>query len=232
MKCIFGVCSTAPANKRLKNGYTLYDWVMRKRCFPAFWGRPLLGEQAVTTEELEFLTQKDCRVALMISDLTEAGVSAPSGKKDALRAVNAAKKLGVPQNSGIALFAEIHPEWSINHNWMISFARTVLANGYLPGFIGNTDSSDNFNFDRQCSHYVHATKEQKQFGAIYWATAPKQSKMPKEWSPYCPSALKPEEMHLWSPGKSVFDDISLDEIYARDEKVLECMWERRYNKNE
>lgn len=32
-----------------------------------------------------------------------------------------------------------------------------LKNGYTPAFIGHTDSSKNFNFDRQCSHYVQAT---------------------------------------------------------------------------
>lgn len=148
MAIIFGVDSTTPANKRLTNGYRLYDWVMRQNSFPAFWGRALTGEDRIEEEELAFLREKNCKVALILRDLTEAGVSASDGMEDGLRAVEAAKALGVPDHAGVALFAEIRPEWSVSHNWMLTFAETLVAAGYVPGFIGNTDSSKNFNFDR------------------------------------------------------------------------------------
>ena len=167
MNNIFGVNSHASANLRLKNGYTMYDWVMRKRCFPAFWGRTFLGENAITTEEIEQLRKKNCKIALIIRDLTEQQISQHSGVKDAMRVVAAAKALGVPQNKGIALFVEVKPEWCINHNWMISFARNLANNGYVAGFIGNTDSSVNPVFGRQCSHFVQATEFEKQCGAIF-----------------------------------------------------------------
>ena len=41
MKNYFGVSSLTPANQKLKNGYTMFDWVMRQHTFPAFWGRVL-----------------------------------------------------------------------------------------------------------------------------------------------------------------------------------------------
>lgn len=209
MKNIFGVNSVTPSNTKLKNGYTMYDWVIRERCFPTFWGRSLNGENPITAEEIGFLRSKDCKILLVIRDLTEARVSSNNGAEDALRAIEAAKALGIQQNAGIALFAEIKPEWSINHNWMISFAGTILANGYIPGFIGNTDSSKNFNFDRQCSHYVQATEDVNQFGAVYCATEPKISAMPEEWCPYCPSALEPEDMDLWACGKTSFGELEI-----------------------
>lgn len=115
MKIKFGVNSATPINKKLKNGYTLYDWVKRQRCFPAFCMRTFLGEDKITAEEIAFLRDKDCKIGLVIRDLTEAKVSATNGAKDALRAVEAAKELGIPQNARIALFAEIKPDWSINH---------------------------------------------------------------------------------------------------------------------
>ena len=198
MKTIFGVCSATPINKKLKNGYTMYDWVKRQKCFPAFCMRTLCGEDKITAEEIEFLKGKDCKIGLVIRDLTETKVSGVNGTEDALKAVEAAKELGAPQNVGIALFAKIKPEWSVNHNWMISFAQVVSANGYVPAFIGNTDSAKNFNFDRQCSHYVQATKDVNYFDALFMATEPKCDGMPTEWAPYCPSALEPENMHLWS----------------------------------
>lgn len=224
MKTIFGVSSATPLSRKLKNGYTMYDWIKRQKCFPAFCMRTISGENKITAEEIEFLKAKDCKIGLVIGDLTEAKVSRMNGTEDALKAVEAAKELGVPQNSGFALFAEIKPKWSVNHNWMISFAQTVLEKGYVPAFIGNTDSSKNFNFDRQCSHFVQATNNVNCFNAIYMATEPKLDTMPTEWTPYCPSALKPEDMQLWSCGTTTFDFTGVEDVYAKDEKVLEKMW--------
>ena len=224
MKTIFGVSSATPINNKLKNGYTMYDWVKRQKCFPAFCLRTLCGVDKISAEEIEFLKGKGCKIGLVIRDLTEAKVSGVSGTEDALRAVETAKELGVPQNAGVALFAEIKPEWSVNHNWMISFAQTVSAKGYVPGFIGNTDSSKNFNFDRQCSHFVQATRNANYFGALFVATEPKLDTMPEEWTPYCPSALEPEDISLWSYGTTTFDFTGVEDVYAKDDKVLENMW--------
>lgn len=224
MKTIFGVSSATPINKKLKNGYTMYDWVKRQKTFPTFCMRTLCGEDKITAEEIEFLKGKYCKIGLVIRDLTEAQVSGDCGTQEALKAVEAAKELGAPQNVGVALFAEIKPEWSVNHNWMLSFAQTLVSNGYVPGFVGNTDSSKNFNFDRQCSHYVQASKDANYFNAIFMATEPKCDSMPTEWAPYCPSALEPENMHLWSCGTTTFDFIQVEDVYAKDEKALENMW--------
>jgi len=132
--------------------------------------------------------------------------------------------LGVPQNKGIAIFAEIKPDWSINHNWMISFAQVISANGYIPGFIANTDSSKNFNFDRQCSHYVQATKDTDCLGAVFATTEPKLDGMPEKWAPYCPSALEPEDMSLWLCGATAFDSLSVEDVYSASENILAKMW--------
>ena len=224
MRTVFGVSSVTPINETLKNGYTMFDWVMRQDGYPAFCMRTLIGEDKITAEEIAFLRGRHCKIGLVIRDLTEAKVSAVNGTQDALKAVKAARELGVPQDGRIALFAEIKPAWSVNHNWMISFAQTVVANGYVPGFIGNTDSSFNFNFDRQCSHFVNATKDVHSFGAVYMATEPKCFSWPEKWAPYCPSALKPGDISLWSCDTTTFDTMQVENVYARDENVLENMW--------
>lgn len=221
---VYGVDSAIASNTQLTNGYRLYDWVMRQNSNPDFWGRTLLGHDPITREEIDYLQGKKCRIALVIRDLTEAGVSTYEGEPDALRAVEAAKGLGVPEHAGIALFAEIHSDWSINHNWMISFAQTLFENGYIPGFIGNTDSARNFNFDRQCSHYVQATGDYDCFNAVYWATEPKVEGEPGEWSPFCPSALSPEDIGLWQCGSLVFGSKEVGQVYGRDETLLNRMW--------
>lgn len=224
MKTIFGVSSVTPINKKLKNGYTMYDWVKRQKCFPAFCMRTLCGEGAITKEEIEFLRDKDCKIGLVIRNLTEAMVSTNFAAKEAMFAIEEAKKLNVPQNKGIVLFAEIQSDWSVNHDWMISFAQIVFNNGYIPGFIGNTDSSKNFNFDRQSSHYLQSTKGDNYFNAVFMATEPKLDKMPEKWEPYCPSGFEPEGMSLWCCGTTTFDFIQVEDVYATDDKVLEKMW--------
>lgn len=224
MNIIFGASSKIPSNTQLTNGYTMYDWVMRKNCFPSFWARSILGENPISYNEIEFLRKKDSKIALVVHDLVESIISTNQGSTDGRRVINAAKNLGVPRDKGIVIFAEIKPCWSVNHNWMIGFAKTLFWGGYLPGFIGNTDSSKNFNFDRQCSHYVQATAASEQFGAIYCATEPKQEKMPNKWEPYCPSALKQNDMHFWTSGKITFGELEVEEMYARDRKVLDYLW--------
>lgn len=224
MEIIFGVNSIMSSNQKLKNGYTMYDWVVRQRCFPEFWGRTLIGENVITTEEIEFLRSRKCKIILVVRDLTEASICRDSGSDDALRAIEAAKTLGVPQNKEIMLLAEVNPEWSINHNWMLSFAYTLDTYGYVPGFIGNTDSSLNFNFDRQSSHYIQALGNKKPFETIFGALEPRIYDMPEIWSPYCPSALNPEDMNLWACGRTTFDEFYIDDVYAKDEKVLKYMW--------
>ncbi len=224
MKTIFGVNSVTPINKKLKNGHTMYDWVVRKNCYPAFCMRTLTGDNKIIPEEIEFLKAKGCKIGLVFNDLTEKEVSAISGVLSAERAVNAALELGVPVNTGIVLFAEIKPEWSVNHNWMISFASTLKAKGFVAGFIGNTDSSRNFNFDRQTGHFVKATKDMNCFDAIFMATEPRIDDVPKEWLPYCPSDIEAEDISLWSCGETAFDEVKVHNVYARDEKALMSLW--------
>ena len=224
MSLIYGVESKASANTLLTNGYCLYDWVMRKSCYPSFWGRSLVGEGSITLDEIEFLKSKKCKIALIVRDLSEERISSNRADDDVLRIIEAAKTLGVPSNRGIALFAEIPSTWSVNHNWMISYSRGLLKNGYMPGFIGNTDSSKNFNFGRQCSHYVQATKKEKQLNAVYWSMEPTYKFNPEVWAPYAPSELLPRDMHLWRYGNIKFHKIYVNKSYARNSSIINCCW--------
>jgi len=222
---IFGVNSVDPANIKLTNGYDLFTWVMRKSSPPSFWGRNISGNNRLTRDEVNFLHGKYCNVALIFDELTEAKVSIAFGYADGMRAVTAAKGLGVPDDRRIALFVEIKDDWSVNHNWMLGYAHTLLSNGYLPGFIGNTDSSKNFNFGRQCSHYVQFMHAVAREYTVYWATEPKEEGEPSEWSPYCPSELTPEKIDLWHNGDMIkYGDMNIKQNYARDESIIRFMW--------
>jgi len=225
MAVIFGADSKARADVKLINGYDLYSWVMRMNGFPAFWGRSISGENHIEMEELEFLRDKNCRVALIFNELTEAGVSAMSAEEDAMRAIKAARTIGAPDYGNIAIFAAIGDKWSINNSWMMSYAHMLSSNGYIPGFIGNTDSSKNFNFGRQCSHYVENTTEQNNYGTVYWATEPKLDTIePTEWAPYCPSAMRPDQIDMWRIGINSCGNVTANKTFARDKSILKYMW--------
>lgn len=220
MNLIYGTKTKMPANTRLTNGYTLYDWVMRMGYFPSFWGRDISGEKAITNEEMQFLKERNCKIAFFVSDFSESSISQNDATSDALKTIEAAKRLGIPQNRNIAIFVDVPSEWSVNHNWMIGYASHLMRNGYIPGFIGNTDSSKNFNFDRQCSHYIQATRKNEQLHALYWATEPKYSFHPEAWAPFAPSEMLPKDIHVWSYGELDFHGITAEKCYAREASIV------------
>ena len=221
---IYGVDSIMPANTKLTNGYLLYDWVMRKSCFPSFWGRSISGAGAINKEEIDFLRSKNCKIVCTIRNLNEVEISGNDGTNDANKAIQAAQSIGVPKDKEIALFAEIPSDWSVNHNWMIGFANTVISNGYIPGFIGNTDSSKNFNFGRQCSHYVQATRGAKDFKTLYWSTEPKYDFDPDIWASFAPSELLPTDMDLWRYGSIQFHSINVNKDYLQEKSIMKHFW--------
>jgi len=225
MKTIFGIDSKIPANLKLKNGYTMYNWVMRQKGFPKFWGRQISGENAVTKEELEFLKSKNCKLLLLFDDFTEEEVSGGYDSAAALRAVDALKKLGVPKHKGIVIYADINPDWSIYHDWMLGFASELHKNGYVAGFIGNTDSAKNFNFDRQCSHYKQSLNVMTELSHTCFGATEPQVSNPKEWAPYCPSEMGVDELSLWRHGTVTFDTIFVNSVLARDDEVLKRFWD-------
>lgn len=229
MKLLYGVSGEHPANAKLTNGYDLFNWVMRMSSAPSFWGRHISGENRLTAEEIEFLYKNYCGIALIFNELTEADVSVRNGVADGRRAVHAAKALGVPTHKEIALFAEIGEDWSVNHNWMISYAYVLQNDGYIPGFIANTDSSKNFNFGRQCSHYVNYMGDIARDSTAYWATEPKLEKEPYKWTPYCPSQLTPGNMDIWrTDGKIKYGEgVTVTKNYIREESNARFIW--RYN---
>ena len=62
------------------------------------------------------------------------------------------------------------------------------------------------------------------FGCFFTPTKPKLDTTPEEWTPYCSSALEPEDISLWCCGTTTFDFIGVEDVYAKDDKVLENMW--------
>lgn len=218
-KFIFGAKSDVPADTRLSNGYTLFDWAVRKNGFPEFFARNISGENALTKEEMSFLAKKNCKILFVFNDVTELEVAGNDGTNSAMRAVAAMRNLEVPEDEKIAVIAEIKDDWIVNRNWMYTFAKEVEKSGFYYGFIGNTDSSDNFSFDKECSHYGIIG-----ISPVLCATKPENYDEITTWKPYAPSAYIPEDIQLWQTGEVGLNGISYKVVYARDESILDCMY--------
>ena len=57
-RLLFGVDSEIQANDILQNNISMFEWVIRNKIHPNFWGRNLLGENALTKDEIEFIHSK------------------------------------------------------------------------------------------------------------------------------------------------------------------------------
>lgn len=218
-KFIFGAKSDVPADTRLSNGYTLFDWAVRQNCFPAFWGRSVSGKDSVTKEEIDFLSARDCGLLMIFNDYSLAELAKNDGRSSAKRVIESVANLGIKGNGKHSVFVEIKEGTYINHNWMLSFAKGLEASGYSTGFIGNTDSSENFNFDSEYSHFIVAGGE-----AFCAATRPQTDEHVYKWIPFAPSAISQDEIILWQNGHKNFKDISYETVYAKDETVLSCIY--------
>ena len=54
-RLFFGVDSQIQSDDVLQNNITLFEWSVRNKVYPNFWGRNLVGENALTREEIDFL---------------------------------------------------------------------------------------------------------------------------------------------------------------------------------
>ena len=220
---IFGAYSNQAVNTKLSNGYDLFHWVMRKNCFPSFWARNLQGTTRLTKEEIMYLRQNNCRIVPVLNGLSETEVAQADATIQAKRAVQELHRLGVPDEGRIAVMAYLHPRWCINHNWMLSYASNILSEGYLPGFIGNTDSSVNFSFNREMGHFFRAARANGILTPVVWASEPKMS-LPNEWLPYCCSDMTRQEISFWQYGEEKCGEETAQIVLARDKFVLANTW--------
>ncbi|MGN1080875.1 MAG: hypothetical protein ACI4QV_02175 [Acutalibacteraceae bacterium] len=140
MSLILGADSEYPSNTKLTNGYCLYDWITKKCGMPSFWGRSINGENRISPEELAFLRDRNCVILPMYYDTREEGRISKDAASHGLRAVLAAKKIGVPAYAGKAIFAVIRTELRERDKWIERFAKILESNGYIPGIKANTGS--------------------------------------------------------------------------------------------
>lgn len=203
-RLLFGVDSKIQANDLLQNNIEEFEWVVRNKIYPNFYGRYLTGENCLTKEEIRYLHLKGCKIAPIYTDsatknTNEEGVLL--AKKVELRAL----ELGIPE--GTAIFLEIDESRTITRDFLIAFARTLLEAGYTPGFKANTDAR--YAFDREFTSGMSFNKEIFQH-CLVWAVSPTVKEYnglltshfihPDTWGPFAPSGMTRNEVAIWQYG--------------------------------
>lgn len=204
-RLLFGVDSKIQANDLLQNNITEFEWVVRNKIYPNFYGRYLTGENSLTRDEINFLHSKGCKIAAIYQD--------PGNKQTEEQGRLLAKKidvfaleLGIPE--GTAIFLEIGETETVNRDFMRGFADVLMAEGFTPGFKANTDAK--YAFDREFSRGMQSDKDIFKL-CLIWAVVPTVEEYngittshlihPDNWMPYAPSGLTRKEIAVWQYGR-------------------------------
>lgn len=205
-RLLFGVDSKIQADDLLQNNITAFEWVVRNKIYPNFYGRYLTGENCLTRDEIKFLHSKGCKIAAIHNDAgskeTEEQGQILAKKVDVL-----ALELGIPE--GAAIFLEVGEKEKVTRNFMRGFATALMKEGFTPSFKANTDA--NFAFDREFSRGMQSDKKLFE-QCLIWAVVPTVKEYndittthlihPDNWMPYAPSGLTRKEIAVWQYGRN------------------------------
>ena len=230
-RLLFGVDSKIQANDLLQNNIEEFEWIVRNKIYPNFYGRHLTGENCLTKDEIKFLHSKGCKIAAIYADKGEKQTEEQGtilAKKIDVRAL----ELGIPE--GTAIFLEIDEKETVSRDFMRGFAKTLMLEGYTPGFKTNTDAK--FTFDREFSRGMQTDKAVFK-KCLIWAVAPAVEEYngmttshlihPDNWIPYAPSGITRNEIAIWQYGRDchpIEDDLGKVTTFnlnlVRNEQVI------------
>ena len=230
-RLLFGVDSTVQANDLLQNNITEFEWAVRNKVYPNFWGRNIVGENALTKEEIEFLHRKGCKIAAIYKDSNKK-LTEEEGRFVSKKIGVVAMELGIPKDT--AVFLEISEDERASCDFMRGFAEALLSEGFTPGFRANTDAA--FDFDREFSRGMQNDKGIFK-KCLIWAVSPSLAEYhrvttthlihPDDWMPFAPSGITRQDIAIWQYGKNchpIHDDAGNETTFnvnlVRDEKVI------------
>lgn len=231
VRLLFGVDSKTQADDILQNNISEFEWVVRNKVYPNFWGRNLVGENSLTKQEIDFLHEKGCKIAAIYNSL-DAKETEEQGKIVAKKVDVVATELGIPH--GTAIFLEIGERENVTRDYMRGFAEGLIEEGFTPGFKANTDA--NFGFDREYSRGMQTDKEIFE-KCLIWAVSPSLTEFdrvttthlihPDNWTPFAPSGITRQDIAIWQYGKNchpIADDSGVETTFnvnlVRDAKII------------
>ena len=230
-RLLFGADSEIQANDLLQNNIEEFEWVVRNKIYPNFYGRYLTGDNCLTKDEINFLHSKGCKIAALYKD-EGAKKTEEQGTLLAKKIDIRALELGIPE--GTAIFLEIGENENVTRDFMRGFAKALMAEGFTPAFQANTDAK--FAFDREFSRGMQTDKDVFK-KCLIWAVAPTVREYngittshlihPDNWLPYAPSCMTRREIAVWQYGKDchpIEDDkgklVTFNLNLVRNEQVI------------
>lgn len=228
---LFGVDSKIPANDILQNNLSQFEWVVRNKAYPNFWGRYLNGEKCLTREEIKFIHSKGCKIAALYTSFDKKETE-EQGKLLAKKVSIAAIELHIPQKT--AIYLEIASNEIAERDFMRGYAQELIEEGFIPAFKANTDAK--FSFDRQFSRGMQTDRAIFQ-QCLLWAAAPVLAEYdgiitthfihPDYWKPFAPSGVTRKEIAVWQYGRNchpIYDNNDQEATFhinlIRNEKIL------------
>ena len=203
-RLLFGVDSQIQANDLLQNNIEQFEWVVRNKIYPNFYGRYLTGENSLALDEIQFIHRKGCKIAVIYSSSDEKKTE-EQGMLLAKKMSACAREVGIPK--GVAIFLELGETEVVSRNFMRGLAKSLMEDGYTPAFKANTDAK--FSFDREFSRGMQSDREIFK-KCLIWAVSPTVRKYngittshlihPDNWKPYAPSSLTRGEIAIWQYG--------------------------------
>jgi hypothetical protein len=132
MATFWGVDSATPSNNNVQ-GQTLFDFITQQAGqSPAFWGRYIGGNFALTAGEAQFLHDRNCKILVIYNGAHNNPNSVQGGFQegvtDANKAIAAAQALGVP--NGTWIYADIEAGWSPTADWFKGWSDTMFNSQY------------------------------------------------------------------------------------------------------
>ncbi len=202
---LFGVDSQVPSDVILQNNLTEFEWVSRNKLYPAYWGRNINGENALSVNEISFLHSKACKIAAIWLN-TEPTNTEQHGKKCADDALLVASRLSIPKDT--AIFLELAESNGITKGYLKRYAKEIQGAGYVAGFMANTDAK--LDFDREFSRGIQADTDIFK-KCVIWAKAPTLKEYdrittthlikPDVWKPFAPSGTTRNDIAVWQYGR-------------------------------
>lgn len=204
-KLWFGVDSNFRSDTLLQNNLTLFEWATRNKVYPCFWGRHIMGDNCLTKEEIHFLRCKACKI-VPIHNTGNIKMTEEQGITEAELITKRANELEIPE--GVAIYLELEDHEDISIEYMHGYAKTLIANGYIPGFKANTDAK--CDFDHEFSRAMQ-TYEDVIGKCLIWTVSPSLEEYdrvttshfvgPDDWKPFAPSGMKRGDIAIWQYGK-------------------------------
>lgn len=196
----FGVDTKTRVDELLQNNITLFDWIRKNQGFPYFIGRRINGENALTSEEMSYISSNGSKVIPILTSVSEK-----SANDNARIAITLLEDLVIEKNTPV--FVEINAN-KVTDEFLKDFATEVLSGGYIPGFYVDTDSYNNF--DRLFSRAYQSNEELMKQCKI-WALSPEMEEFfetknghnekPEIWGPFAPSCISKEQISFWQYGR-------------------------------